>query len=130
MCCKPQAITVRKRGSGCGSVGRAVASNTRGPQFKSSLRQTLYHLLTVNCIEKTKINKKRLGKAHFLKKQSVKGGSYFRWQCPLLGQLARVRLRSVHAHHPLLLRHRSLRGPHHSGAVSKVKYLENILKIN
>ena len=28
-----------KLGSGCGSVGRAVASNTRGPWFKSSRRQ-------------------------------------------------------------------------------------------
>ena len=26
-------------GSGCGSVGRAVASDTRGPQFESSHRQ-------------------------------------------------------------------------------------------
>ena len=26
-------------GSGCGSVGRAVASDTRGPRFKSSHRQ-------------------------------------------------------------------------------------------
>ena len=28
-----------KVGSGCGSIGRAVASDTRGPQFKSSHRQ-------------------------------------------------------------------------------------------
>ena len=41
-------------GTGFGSVGRAVASNSRGP-------------LTVNCIEKTKINKKRQGMAHFYK---------------------------------------------------------------
>ena len=27
-------------GSGCGSVGRAVASNSRGPRFKSSHQQT------------------------------------------------------------------------------------------
>ena len=26
-------------GSGCGSVGRAVASNSRGPWFESRLRQ-------------------------------------------------------------------------------------------
>ena len=32
--------------SGCGSVGRAVASDTRGLQFKSSHRQTLYYLNT------------------------------------------------------------------------------------
>ena len=29
-------LTNLKRGSDCGSVGRAVASNSRGPQFKSS----------------------------------------------------------------------------------------------
>ena len=47
-------------GCGCGSVGRAVASNTRGLQFKSSHRQNLYcTLLTVNCIEKTKNKEKR-----------------------------------------------------------------------
>ena len=42
-------------GSGCGSVGRAVASDTRGPRFKSSHRQKfiyIEHLLTVNCVLK------------------------------------------------------------------------------
>ena len=37
-------------GSGCGAVGRAVASDTRGPGFESSHRQLLlniYLLLTV-----------------------------------------------------------------------------------
>ena len=37
-------------GSGCGAVGRVVASNTRGPEFESSHRQPLlniYLLLTV-----------------------------------------------------------------------------------
>ena len=33
-------------GSGCGSVGRAVASDTREPGFQSSRRQIL---LTINC---------------------------------------------------------------------------------
>jgi len=51
-------------GSGCGSVGRAVASNTRGPRFVSSHWKTLYHLYTVNFIEKTKITKKMAGMAH------------------------------------------------------------------
>ena len=41
-------------GSGCGSVGIAVASNTRGLQLESSQRQTLYCLYTVKRIEKTK----------------------------------------------------------------------------
>ena len=30
------------KGSGCGSVGRAVASDTRGPKFESSHWQNLY----------------------------------------------------------------------------------------
>ena len=29
-------------GSGCGSVGRVVSSDTRGPQFESSYFQNLY----------------------------------------------------------------------------------------
>ena len=44
-------------GSGCGSVGRAVASDTRGPRFESSHWQKNYvgHLFTINCVGKTKI---------------------------------------------------------------------------
>ena len=49
-------------GSGCGSVGRAVASNIRGPQFESNLNLVIgkiyiehfVYLFTINCIEKTK----------------------------------------------------------------------------
>ena len=48
-------------GSGCGSVGRAVAADTRDPRFESSHRQ---NLSTINCIEKTKIKKKRPGMTH------------------------------------------------------------------
>ena len=33
--------------SGCGSVGRAVASNTRGPLFESSHRQKFIYLLNI-----------------------------------------------------------------------------------
>ena len=57
-------------GSGCVSVGRAVASDTRGPRFESSHWQIFIsdiYLFTV-CIEKMKIKKKRPGMAHFLKK--------------------------------------------------------------
>ena len=52
-------ITRRKVevGSSCGSVGRAVASDTRGPRFESSHQQNLHYLYTVNSIEKTKISK-------------------------------------------------------------------------
>ena len=59
------------RGSDSGSVGRAVASDTRGLWFESSHQQNLYFtficLFTIGCVEKTKINKKSLGMAHFLK---------------------------------------------------------------
>ena len=65
-------LTVEKRGSGCGSVGRAVASDTRGPRFESSHRQKFINieqlLYTVNCVMKRqKIKKKRPGMAHFKK---------------------------------------------------------------
>ena len=53
-------------GNGCGSVGRAVASATRGPQFTSSHWQTFFieHLFTLNCIEKAEIKKKSPGNGH------------------------------------------------------------------
>ena len=35
-------LCVRMSGSGCGSVGRAVATNSRGPWFKSSHRKKIY----------------------------------------------------------------------------------------
>ena len=46
-------VPVKKlpRGSGCGSVGRAVASDARGPLFESSHRQIILlfiYLFTVN----------------------------------------------------------------------------------
>ena len=51
--------------SGCGSVARAVASNTRGLQFESSHRQFfIQNFISVNCIETTKMKKKRLRMAH------------------------------------------------------------------
>ena len=43
-------------GSGCGSDGRAVASDTRDPRFESHHRQNFIDQLSTNCtIEKTKI---------------------------------------------------------------------------
>ena len=40
---------IQAMGSGCGSVGRVVASDSRDPQFESSHRQTfIEHLFTVN----------------------------------------------------------------------------------
>ena len=60
-------------GSGCGSVGRAVVSDARGPQFKSSHQPNLYwtfiYLFTINCIEKTKINKEAGNGPLFFKKK-------------------------------------------------------------
>ena len=59
-------------GSGCVSVGRAVASDTRGPRFESVIDKLyIEHLFIVNFIEKTKIKKKRPEMAH-LKKISTK----------------------------------------------------------
>ena len=53
-------------GSGCGSVGRAVPSDTKNPRFESCHQQTfIKHLFTVNCVEKTKIKKKRQGEVQF-----------------------------------------------------------------
>ena len=50
----PQLIN-QFQGSGCGSVGRVVTSDTRGPRFESSHRQKFIyneHLFTVNCVLK------------------------------------------------------------------------------
>ena len=55
-------------GSGCGSVGRVVASNSRGLRFESSLRQKfILNFYCQLCIEKTKIKEKRPGLAHLKK---------------------------------------------------------------
>ena len=45
--------------SGCGSVGRAVASDTRGPRFESSHRQKNYieHLLSTG-LKRRKLRKR------------------------------------------------------------------------
>ena len=60
---------MHNEGSGCGSVGRAVAFDTRGPRFDSSHQQNfIEHLFIINCIEKTKINKKEAGNGPLLKK--------------------------------------------------------------
>ena len=48
-------VNQTKKGSGCGSVGRAVAFDTRGPRFESSHQQkfiNIEHLFTVNCVLK------------------------------------------------------------------------------
>ena len=63
------AIVRFQQGSGCGAVGRAVASATRGPGFDSSHRQLLlssYLLLTV--CRKDKNKEKETGNGPFKKK--------------------------------------------------------------
>ena len=78
-------------GSGCVSVGSTVCSDTRGPRFESSHGQNFNICLpTVNCIEKTKITKKRPGMAHFLKKYCRLSRANAEWLCkkmvPLLAR--------------------------------------------
>ena len=50
--------------SGCGAVGGAIASDTRGPWFESSHRQNLN--VQSNAFEKTKIKKKEAGNGPIL----------------------------------------------------------------
>ena len=53
-------------GSGCGSVGRGAASDTRGPRIESSHRQTfISNICFLSTVWKTKIKKKRAAMAHF-----------------------------------------------------------------
>ena len=54
-----------------GSIGRAVAYNTRGPRFESSHRYTLYYLYTANWIEKTKKEKRGLEWPNFWKTPGI-----------------------------------------------------------
>ena len=51
---------LQTRGSGCGAVGKVIASDTRDLRFKLSHQQILF---TSSCIEKTKIKKKEAGKS-------------------------------------------------------------------
>ena len=51
--------------SGCGSVGRAVASDTKGLWFNPVVGKIyIKHLFTVNCREKVKRKKKMPGMTH------------------------------------------------------------------
>ena len=67
----------------CGSVGRVVASDTRGPRFESSHWQKLFILnicvLSTVCIEKDENKEKRPGMAHFLKKSYFKHSLVLDW---------------------------------------------------
>ena len=57
-------------GSGCGSVGSAVASILRGLEFDSSHRKK-YWIFSVNCTEKIIIRKMRPVMAYFFQKKLV-----------------------------------------------------------
>ena len=48
-------VNINTEGSGCGAVGRAVASKTRDQRFESSYR--LFYSLPINCIQLDVINK-------------------------------------------------------------------------
>ena len=53
---------------GCGSVGRAVASDSRGPWFESSHQQNIIyieHLFSVNCVLKGRKKEKEAGYGPF-----------------------------------------------------------------
>ena len=51
------------------AAGKTVASGNRKPLFESILRPILFR---INCIEKTKVRKKRLGTAYLKRKQRKK----------------------------------------------------------
>ena len=70
---KIKILRMKAMGSGGGSVGRAVASDTRDPQFKSQHLQNFIYQLYIKK-EKTKIEKKRLRMVHPLKKNESHGG--------------------------------------------------------
>ena len=64
----PKFCTNFSWGSGCDSVGRAVASEFRGPQFESGHRQIFcFQHIYCNWIEKTKVNTKVAGNGIFYK---------------------------------------------------------------
>ena len=72
-------------GCGCGSVGRAIASNFRVRGSNPVIGKILHRTLTINCIEKTKIKKKRPVFAHFLQKQL---GNWLEALDPILTKLS------------------------------------------
>ena len=51
---------LRCKGSGCGTVGRAASSDTRGLRFKSS-QIIVEHLISADSLEKTKNKEEEAG---------------------------------------------------------------------
>ena len=62
-----------RKSSGCGSVGRAVTSDTRGPRFESSHWQKFIHILNICLLStvywKDENKEKEAGNGPFLKKR-------------------------------------------------------------
>ena len=86
------------RDSGCDSVGREVDSDTRGPQFECSYRQILYWtLFSVNCIEQTRIKKKRPGMAHFLEEENLEKLVFLGSETERRGDSPHSRLDEMHS---------------------------------
>ena len=60
-------------GSGCGSVGRAFASNTRGPVVRIQTTANFYRTFIIYCqlycIEKTTLKEKEAGNGPFFLKK-------------------------------------------------------------
>ena len=64
--CNTRVKYLGRLGSDCGSAGRAVTSETRGPWFDCSHKR--FFILTIEyCIENTKLNKKVAGMVNFFK---------------------------------------------------------------
>ena len=62
-------VQIVQMGSGCGAVGRAVASDTRGPGFESSHRQLLLNIyLLLPVCRKDENKEKEAGNGPFFKK--------------------------------------------------------------
>ena len=65
-------IFLKDVGSGCGSVGRAVASDLEVCGSNPVIGKIYIEHFTVNCIEKTKIKKKETGNGPFFNNELSK----------------------------------------------------------
>ena len=90
--CNHDAVDFEYAGSGCGSVGRVVASYSGGLGFESCCRQLfLMNIFTANCW-KDEIKQKEAGIAHFLNKSAR---SYL---CRFTGTWTRAHRGQQHRH--------------------------------
>ena len=70
-------------GSGSGSVGRALTSDTRGPQFESGHWPNFWWTFIANCIEQTKIKKEAVNGPF----KNTKCSNYYKALGPFKNQL-------------------------------------------